>query len=145
MSCNVQKYAMYDFMTLCDYCTIALNPREVQPQVAEVVVLAEEDLAVAARHRVAEDVAVAAALQDRDRHAEVADLAGRRVVAEHLGHLRAAEAEDTAVVRHGHRADRRQQRPAQRRAEPALFIQREQRCHRRRRCRAIRCGDLSPR
>ena len=38
----------------------------------QIIVLAEDDLAVAAGHRVTEDVAVTAALQDRDRDAEVA-------------------------------------------------------------------------
>jgi hypothetical protein len=41
-----------------------LDSREVEPQVPEVVVLAEDDLAVASRDSVAEHIAVSAPLQD---------------------------------------------------------------------------------
>src|SRR5512137_1124320 len=102
-----------------------LDAREVEPEMPEIIVLAKDDLAIAARHCVAEYIAVTAALQNGDGHAEIAYHSFRRVVAEHFGHLGTTETEHTPVMGHGHRANRCQERAPQGPAEPALFIQRK--------------------
>jgi hypothetical protein len=83
---------------------------EVEPEVAVVVVLAEDEFAVSAGDGVAELVAVAALFENGSGDAEIGDGAGCGVAAEEIGHFGAAETEESAVGSYRDRSDRGEMR-----------------------------------
>src|ERR1035437_5395367 len=86
-----------------------------------VVVLAEDDLAVAARDGDSKRVTITAAFEDRSRNSQIRDFARSRLEAEHLRHLVAAEAKQAPVERDRHGANMRQRRLSQHSAEALAF------------------------
>jgi hypothetical protein len=99
------------------------DSRKINPQVPEVVILTEDDLAVTTGHGIPENVAVTAPFEHGHGNPKVGDLVAFGMVAEHLGHLSSAKAEETAIVCYRPWADRRQHGPGQRLTEPVLFIE----------------------
>src|ERR1017187_10584229 len=93
---------------------------------AAVVVFAEDQLAVAAGDGIGEFVAVAAPFEYRRGYAEVGHCAAGRIVAEHLGHLLAAKAEQTAVESDRHGSHWGQRGRSERPAEALFFVEREE-------------------
>jgi hypothetical protein len=91
--------------------------------VSPVVIFSEDDLAITARDRIAENVSVAAAFEEGYRNAKVGNLATARVEAKHLGNSGPARSEDSAVKRGRHAINGRQHGLAEGGAKAALLIE----------------------